>query len=113
MDADRQVSASFTAPYYRLSVYVNSDPGGGNQTWGNGTVTSDPPGIDCRGGRDGTSYPGNCTAVFARGTNVTLTAIPDQGWVFVSWAGDCEGTDPTCIVTMDRDRWVMAYFAKP
>jgi uncharacterized repeat protein (TIGR02543 family) len=50
--------------------------------------------------------------MFARGTIVTLTATPDTGWVFLNWAGDCTGTAPTCTVTMDRDRSVIAYFLK-
>jgi hypothetical protein len=43
---------------------------------------------------------------------VILTATPDAGWEFVSWSGDCTGSAPTCTVTMDRDRWVFAYFRK-
>ena len=106
LDRDRFVSAAFTSPYYRLFVYVyGRDLGGNNSTSGGGTVTSSPPGIDCRSG--------NCSALFLAGTNVTLTAIPDPGWVFEQWAGDCTGTSPTCVVTMDRDHWVIAYFVKP
>ncbi len=114
MDQDRFAYASFTQPYYRLTVYVMGNQTG-NQTYGGGgNVTSDPPGIHCGGYR--ADPPGgwqtNCTAVFARGTNVTLTATPDPGWVFLMWGGDCTGTAPTCSVVMSRDRVVIAYFQK-
>ena len=110
MDQNRYVVAAFTAPYHRLTVMVF----GWNQTFpAGGNVTSAPPGIHCSGYRtDPSGGFGNCTAVFARGTIVTLTAIPDTGWVFLNWAGDCTGTAPTCTVTMDRDRSVIAYFLK-
>jgi len=112
MDGNRMVDASFTQPYYRLVVYLyGQDPGGQNRTAG-GTVTSSPPGINCHTWDPNGTTGGNCTAVFPRGTIVILTATPDAGWEFVSWSGDCTGSAPTCTVTMDRDRWVFAYFRK-
>ena len=112
MDADHHVVASFTAPYWILTVYVYGRDPSGNQTFaGNGNVTSDPPGIDCRG--DGQSGMGNCTVQFQPGTNVTLTATPDPDSSFAGWGGDCTGTVPTCALTMDMDKWVFAYFMKP
>jgi hypothetical protein len=110
MDEDHHVYAAFTAPYYTLGVYVVNN----NQTWygGGGNVTSDPPGIHCNGGRDPGGTNANCTAVFPKGTNVTLTAEPDPGWTFLGWGGECTGTSPTCTLTMDRDKWVIAYFEK-
>jgi hypothetical protein len=112
MSEDRQVYAAFTAPFYRLTVYVS-----GNQTQygGGGNVTSEPPGINCGGWNrpDPPGTMGNCTAQFARDTVVVLTATPDPGWSFVGWGGDCTGTAPTCTLTMDRDKFVIAYFTKP
>jgi hypothetical protein len=66
-----------------------------------GTITSDPPGIDC--GDD-------CSEAFAGGTEVTLTALPDAGSNFVGWDGACFGTDPTCELTMTLNRSVTASF---
>jgi len=43
---------------------------------GNGTITSSPSGINCGA---------ECTAVFANGTTVTLTATPDPGSQLVAW----------------------------
>jgi hypothetical protein len=70
---------------------------------GFGTVTSSPAGIDC----------GNtCSAQFADGTAVTLTATAAFGWFFSGWGGDygdCSGHG-ACVLTIDRDRVVKAAF---
>jgi hypothetical protein len=65
---------------------------------GNGTVTSNPGGINC----------GNvCQAEFTEGTSVTLTAQPASGSSFSGWNGACSGTG-SCTVTMDQARSVTA-----
>src|SRR6185437_4199606 len=68
---------------------------------GTGTVTSSPSGIDC-----GTT----CSAAFAQGTPVTLTATPDSGSTFAGWSGDCTNATGTCLVTMDAAHSVTATF---
>jgi Divergent InlB B-repeat domain/Abnormal spindle-like microcephaly-assoc'd, ASPM-SPD-2-Hydin len=71
---------------------------------GAGTVTTSPAGILC-GVR--------CSAAFARGTAVTLTATPATGSSFTGWSGGgCSGTD-TCTVMMIAARSVTATFAMP
>ncbi|MBI3043630.1 MAG: fibronectin type III domain-containing protein, partial [Betaproteobacteria bacterium] len=67
---------------------------------GGGTVTSNPAGISC-----GTT----CTASFAAGTNVTLTASSSAGYQFTGWSGACTGTG-TCTLTMDAAKSVTASF---
>jgi YD repeat-containing protein len=68
---------------------------------GNGTVTSDPVGIDC--GDD-------CSQIYpADGISVALTAIPDQDSNFVSWGGDSDCSDG--IVQMDTNKTCVATFA--
>jgi Domain of unknown function (DUF4082)/Divergent InlB B-repeat domain len=53
---------------------------------GNGTVTSNPPGINC--GTD-------CFQSFTAGTVVTLSATPASGSTFTDWSGGgCSGTAP-------------------
>jgi uncharacterized repeat protein (TIGR02543 family) len=68
---------------------------------GNGTVSSDPPGIDC--GTD-------CSESYNQGTLVTLTAQADMGAAFTGWSGACSGTNPQCVLTMDGDLTVTARF---
>jgi len=72
---------------------------------GSGTVTSDPPGINCRA---------TCTANFASGTVVTLTATPDIGTgVFVPWGLDGSRTGPGPLtLTMDQAHSVTAGFQR-
>ena len=60
----------------------------------------------------GTTNPGSGTHVCAEGTKVTITALPDSGWMFERWQGDASGTVPTVTVTMDSDKRVTARFAR-
>ncbi len=74
---------------------------------GEGRVTSEPEGIDC--GTDGDS----CEAQFEGASQVTLTAEPEEGSVFVGWV-DSEGevleTETTVTVEMTEDGTVRARF---
>jgi Tol biopolymer transport system component len=69
---------------------------------GAGTVTSSPAGIDCGS---------TCSAQFADGASVTLTATPGAGSAFLGWSGGgCSGTG-TCPLTLSSDVSVTANFA--
>lgn len=70
---------------------------------GAGTVTSDPPGIDC-GADCEESWPS------ATAQRVQLRATPQAGSVFRGWDGDCSGTGE-CAVWMTQDVTVTATFA--
>ncbi len=73
---------------------------GGN---GTGTVTSSPTGIACQP---------TCSAGFASGTAITLTAVGINGSTFTGWgAGPCEGTG-TCTFTITAATTVVANFAQ-
>ena len=72
-----------------------------------GTVTAKPDGKD-RVLNCGTA----CSAKFASGTVVTLTATPPAGKSFVSWTGACTGSAPSCNLTMTKDLSVTASFSK-
>jgi hypothetical protein len=67
---------------------------------GSGTVTSSPAGISCGA---------TCSAGFASGTSVTLTATPAVGSTFTGWSGACSGTG-SCVVTMNANQTVTANF---
>ena len=56
---------------------------------GSGTVTSIPPGIDCGS---------TCSASFAAGTSVTLTAVAASGTTFGGWNGGACGGTGICTV---------------
>jgi hypothetical protein len=68
---------------------------------GDGTVTSDPAGIECAP---------TCSAMFDPLSTVTLTATPAPATLFAGWSGDCSGAE-TCTVTMDGAKSVQAQFA--
>jgi GH25 family lysozyme M1 (1,4-beta-N-acetylmuramidase) len=87
----KQVSAVFGHP-----VHVE------RQGSGDGIVSSTPARLDC-----GTS----CTASFAVGSTVTLTAEPDSASVFTGWSGGCAGTSPTCSFPVTSPTDVVASFA--
>ncbi len=90
MARDRSVSATFGQPRPRLTVAV---PTGGRITG---------PGINC---------PGTCTASYDPGQPITLTAVPNSGFVVVSWGGNCAGTTGTrCNLTMSADRTASVRF---
>ena len=49
---------------------------------------------------------------FDKEESVTLTALPDSGWVFSSWGGDASGNDLTTTITVDNEKFVRAVFNK-
>ena len=67
---------------------------------GSGSVNSSPSGANCLS---------NCSATYASGTAVTLTALPSSGSTFAGWGGACSGTG-ACSVTMSDNRSVTATF---
>ena len=71
---------------------------------GNGVVTSSPTGINC-----GTT----CSATYASGTVVTLTAAPLDGSTFTGWSGCDAVSGTTCTVTMNAAKSITAGFFTP
>ena len=87
------VDVTFTAVNYTLTV---TEAGTGS-----GTVTSSPAGINC---------PTTCSASYASGTQVTLSAVAGPNSAFAGWFGEgCTGTG-TCTVTMNAAEQVQATF---
>ncbi len=95
MDSAKFVTATFNPGGYTLSVSKTGT--------GTGTVTSNPAGVSCGA---------TCSASFTSGTQVTLTATPNNGSTFAGWSGVCSGTG-TCFVTMDTVKSVTATFNVP
>ena len=94
-DQARTVGATFrtiTDNSFALNVAVS----------GNGSVASSPSGISCGS---------VCSASYAAGTAVTLTATPSAGQRFTSWGGACSGTQSTCSLQLTQVRAVQAAFA--
>ena len=91
MNANKSCSASFKLDTATLNVLRS----------GNGTVTSNPSGINC-----GTA----CSKNYAKGTNVTLSAKASSGSLFAGWTGGgCQGlTD--CTVSLANSTSVNATF---
>src|SRR5664280_2680497 len=84
---------AYEYPSYVLTVSVSPS--------GSGIVTSSPSRISC----DST-----CSASFASGTSVSLTASSNSGSTFSGWSGGgCSGTG-TCTITMTAATSVTATF---
>jgi phospholipase C len=88
LGADRSASATT----YTVTVTL-----AGTST---GTVTSSPAGISCKP---------TCSAAFASGAVVKLTAAAASGAYFAGWTGACTGTG-ACNLTMNANKAVTATF---
>jgi len=63
-----------------------------------GTITSQPAGINC-----GTE----CTKEYDEGTQVSLIAIPNPGWRFEDWRGHCDQTGQVTIQGSSKQCWAV------
>ncbi len=79
---------------------------------GSGTVSASAGGIACTrtAAAQAREQSGACTATYAEGQTVTLTATPAAGSTFQGWTGGgCSGTG-SCVVAMTAAREVTATF---
>jgi Divergent InlB B-repeat domain len=82
LSQDLTVGAPFSTPANTFTVTV--------AVTGNGSVTSNPTGINCPAAA--------CTASFGAGANVKLSPVPTTANdAFSGWTGGCSGTD-NCIL---------------
>jgi hypothetical protein len=70
---------------------------------GNGSVSASPAGNSCGA---------NCYEGFASGGNVTFTATPAAGSTFVGWSGCTTSTGPSCSVSANGTKAVVATFTQ-
>ncbi len=91
-----------TAAVQQQDTLTVSGSGGGN-----GTVTSNPGGINCT--ITAGSASGTCSASYPAGTSVALTEDAANGYGFSSWTGACTGTS-SCSVSMTQPQKVSANF---
>ena len=99
MNQNHAVTASFTKQAFN-NLTVNKDGKG------DGTVVSNPFGINC--GSD-------CSESYNYGTQVVLTATPDQNSALESWLGSCHEPvtnppSPTCTVEILQAEDITAIF---
>jgi alpha-tubulin suppressor-like RCC1 family protein/subtilisin family serine protease len=91
MDGAKEIGAGFAIRSTTLTV---------NQPWsGSGAVQLS----------DGASCSGNCSRPYDWGTELTLSAVPAPGSIFLGWGGACSGTG-SCSVLLEGDRLVFAKF---
>ncbi len=96
--ANHQIYASFEktnqqTEYRKLSIDYKGN--------GSGTIMSYPAGLNCKN---------DCSAWFAKGTEITLSAIANSKSVFGGWnIGSC-GKNSSCKIKLDYDTPVVAYF---
>jgi len=93
VDSARTATAAFDLQRFTLTVNKTGLLGG------QGTVSSNPPGIDC--GTD-------CAEPYTYGTVVILTASPNM--LFSGWSGCDSVSGTTCTVTVNSARSVTARF---
>jgi hypothetical protein len=90
MDTARTVTATFTQSPVWVSVAVS----------GGGRVVGSSGGVDC-----GLA----CVAGFPLNAQLSLAALPANGYAFTGWGGACSGVG-YCSLTMDRIQGVTAGF---
>jgi len=98
------LSATGVSPNFTLTVTTVGS--------GAGTVTDNTSAIACTGLNG--SVTGTCSASYASGTNVALTATATGTSVFLGWGGACasSGTSPTCTVALNAAASVNASFVQ-
>src|SRR5204862_5213269 len=87
-----KVTATFDFATYPLTVVKKGS--------GEGTVTSNPIGINCGS---------ECSHEFKVGTKVKLSQVPKEDSEFLGWGGVCSGTS-TCEATMSEAKEATATF---
>ena len=98
MDSSKTCTATFDAAAQSFTLNVTVEKAISSSGTGNGTVSSNPAGINCGG---------DCSEMYTSGTVVALSAIPATGSIFSGWSGSGCSTGS---VTMNNSRNCTATF---
>ena len=69
-----------------------------------GSVSSTPSGLDC------IASSGPCTHSFPDGIQLQLAAVPESGFTFNAWQGDCAGMASPALLLVDAEKSCSASF---
>ncbi len=58
----------------------------------------------------GSTDPKEGTHTYEEGMEVTIEASAEEGWGFVEWKGDHQGTEQEILIVVDEDKSITAYF---
>ncbi len=59
---------------------------------------------------EGSTDPHEGTHTYMHGEEITVEATPDEGWYFVEWTGDYEGTEEDITFMIEDDMEITAHF---
>ena len=90
MDSDKSVTANFIKKKYTLTTSVE----------GEGTIIEKV-------------IKAGLATDYNSGSIIELTAMPSDGWKFVEWNGDLEGTENPINITINKDKTVNAVLQEP
>lgn len=104
--ANGDYTLAANSPLYWLS---SDETAIGDLRWATNTPSGAPITVNIVG--DGlVSFDPTNTGTYDIGTDVTLTAIPEPGWVFIGWSGDLTGDTNPAVVNVDAAKNITATF---
>jgi uncharacterized repeat protein (TIGR02543 family) len=100
-------NGSGTTTGYRLTVYYYGEVNGGWYI----PYPEDSTSIVGRGCDSDSAGP-YCYTTFSRPQNVTLVAVPNTGYIFAGWGGDCSrcGTSTICTIYLNANKTCSVIF---
>ena len=61
---------------------------------------------------EGDTNPDSGIHIFEKGTEISINAIPNDGWKFIGWTGSFTGINSNTTITMNQDKNITALFVK-
>ncbi|TCL69332.1 clostripain [Hydrogenispora ethanolica] len=97
---------------FTFSIILTGCGGGGGGNNGNGGGQTYTIALSSNPTEGGTIQKDPDASSYSSGTNVTLTAVGNTGWIFSGWSGDLTGITNPAIIQMNRNKAVVANFTK-